>query len=253
MNLKFVKKVLLVMMSAFMLVASVPVSAMAMDESLSSCYDEENLNEKLDKYFNYVDSLGKQRILIVGEGRANSKTYKDDSLYFFVDYNPKVRPDYRCDVENMFDLWFLGENQWDVVVLESLPINIYLNGCGINNSFMLLRKGGCITFILSLDFIEIYYYSDWRIHDEGWDKGFRMGLWRVSDAYMAFKMFIEDRKNTGDFLARAFNFDTESYNPTEYSAELIRYSDKESYDVYPKIPNKPSMYEKEFIVKINKL
>ena len=253
MNLKFVKKVLLVMMSAFMLVASVPVSAMAMDESLSSCYDEESLNEKLYEYFNYVDSLGKQRILIVGEGRANSKTYKDDSLYFFVDRNPKVKPDYCCDVENMFDLCFLGENKWDIVVLENLPINIYLNGCGINNVFRLLRKGGCITFILSLDFIETYYYSECRLYDEGWDEGFRMGLWRVSDAYMAFKMFIEDRKKTGDFLARAFNFDTESYNSTEYIAELIPYSDKESYDVYPKIPNKPAMYKNEFIVQIKKL
>ena len=114
----------------------------------------------LDDYFSYVNAHDLPSTLIIGAGRAENyaeENYEDAMAYFLVDENKIFEPDYRCDINDMERLSQLGLGQWDIIVLEGLPISIYLDGTGINNAYKLLKNGGQITFVLNSKWImELY-------------------------------------------------------------------------------------------------
>ena len=216
--------------------------------------------ESVHEYFEYVDSRDKPKTLIIGSGRAGGYSEErygfNKNLYFLVNIDQETSPDYCCNVEDIENLSLLGLGQWDIVVLEMLPIPLYLKGVAIDNVYKLLRKNGHITFLFGSELIEQYRYcclEHFFLNNER-----LMCFERCPDAEKAFRLFetsffegITLSKEEKDKNIRlAFNFDINK----PYDIELIPVNMIFGTLLYPRQFSGPEEYlKKYFIVVIEKL
>jgi len=234
-----------------------PFSAFASEEVRGSGRNRWSI-DTLNDYFTYADSLGLPRTLIIGAGRAENyaeENYENAMAYFLVDANEMFKPDYFCNIRNMDGLSRLGLDEWDIIVLEGLPIGIYLDGTGINNVYKLLKNNGCITFVLNSNWIQDYY-------DYWVPRASRLGdlasvLERCKAAQVALQLLENScRRNLylskvakDSIIKKAFNFDVEN-QPSNISLDMAVYFFGTYY--YPKRAGVQD-FETDYIVCIRKL
>ena len=142
--------------------------------------------------------------------------------YFLVDEKKEFKPDYRCDINDMESLNQLGLGQWDTIVLEGLPIDIYLEGTGINNVYKLLRSNGCITFLLDSFLLSEYYFP--MCKRELFESGIMLpGLEREKLVLTSFKLLEDSYRNCTELSSTA---------NASIMKNAFKFDVKDSYDIW---------------------
>lgn len=132
------------------------------DTRITATY--ENKYHNVQEYFDYVDSHGKPRIMLIGgehvslDHNISTDPWYENvggaENYFFVNCIPHTKPDFTCCAERD-EILQLGIGQWDGIIFENCNITIY-EGKAAQNAFRLLKPGGRL---LSYNVFEKDYFS----------------------------------------------------------------------------------------------